>query len=109
MMGHWTPEQRKEVAERDDISDLRSAEFGMTGKGGHPSELHKRGGPPLGARGPPGGKSGSGPPGGKPLGASLSLGGHKHGSMVAPVAESPWRLSSLLLIELPTALITLKP
>jgi hypothetical protein len=102
MMGHWAPEQRGGVAERDDISDLRSAEFGMTGKGGHPSELHKR-------DGPPGGKPGSGPPGGKPPGASLSLGGHKHGSMVAPVAESPWRLSSLLLIELPTALITSKP
>jgi hypothetical protein len=27
MMGHWTPEQRKEVAESDDMADLRTAEL----------------------------------------------------------------------------------
>ena len=40
MMGHWTAEQRKEVSERDDVADLRTADFGMTAPGGHPSELH---------------------------------------------------------------------
>ena len=76
MMGHWTPEKRKEITERDDLADVRSADFGMTAKGGHPSELHKRGGPPPGAGGPPGGKI-------------PSHGGHKHGSMEAPVANNP--------------------
>src|ERR1700722_4837303 len=40
MMGHWTAEQRKEIAENDTMADLRSAGFGLTVPGGHPSELH---------------------------------------------------------------------
>ncbi len=43
MMGHQTPQQRQEVSERNDIADLRTAEFGMTAPGGHPYELYKRG------------------------------------------------------------------
>jgi imidazolonepropionase-like amidohydrolase len=38
MMGYWTPEERKEVAERDDISDVRSPGMGITPPGGHPTE-----------------------------------------------------------------------
>ncbi len=30
MMGHWTPEQRKEVAQSNDIADVKTAEFGLT-------------------------------------------------------------------------------
>ena len=39
MMGHWTAQERQEVAERDDLADVRSAGFGITAPGGHPSEL----------------------------------------------------------------------
>lgn len=39
MMGHWTPEERAEIAERDDLADVRSAGLGITAPGGHPSEL----------------------------------------------------------------------
>ncbi|EON96441.1 putative organophosphate acid anhydrase protein [Phaeoacremonium minimum UCRPA7] len=66
MMGYWTPEQRAEVASRDDIADLRSASFGLTPPGGHPSELH----------GPRGGKGKDGPPAGKPPGSGPP---HTHG------------------------------
>lgn len=38
MMGHWDPSERKEVEERDDVADMRTAGFGMTAPGGHPSE-----------------------------------------------------------------------
>ena len=38
MMGHWTPEERKEVSERDDIADVRSPGMGITPPGGHPTE-----------------------------------------------------------------------
>ena len=44
MMGHWTPEERRAVAEADDIADLRSAGMGISAPDGHPSEL--MGGPP---------------------------------------------------------------
>src|SRR5277367_2197757 len=50
MMGHWTAQQRKEIAEDDTVADLRSADFGLTAPGGHPSELH---GPRRGHSGPP--------------------------------------------------------
>ena len=39
MQGHWTPAARKEVAERDDVADVRSAGLGITPPGGHPTEL----------------------------------------------------------------------
>lgn len=39
MMGKWTREERRQVAERDDIADLRTASYGMTAPGGHPSEV----------------------------------------------------------------------
>jgi imidazolonepropionase-like amidohydrolase len=42
MMGHWTPEERRAVDERDDVADLRTAGMGITPPGGHPSEY----GPP---------------------------------------------------------------
>lgn len=68
-MGHWTPEQRQEVSERNDIADLRTAEFGMTAPGGHPSELFKRV-PPCG------GPLGGGPP--KPEAAQGGPPPHTH-------------------------------
>jgi len=44
MMGYWTPGQRRAVAERDDVADLRAAGMGITPPGGHPTEY----GPPEG-------------------------------------------------------------
>jgi imidazolonepropionase-like amidohydrolase len=38
MNGNWTEEQRKNIAERTDIADLRSPGMGVTPKGGHPTE-----------------------------------------------------------------------
>ncbi|EXJ90438.1 hypothetical protein A1O1_03540 [Capronia coronata CBS 617.96] len=76
MMGHWTPEQRREIEERNDVADLRTAEFGLTAPGGHPSELHSKVGPPPG----------------KPRGPPPSAGpGHKHppARFVAPTASTP--------------------
>jgi hypothetical protein len=78
MMGHWTPEQRKEVAESDDMADLRTAEFGLTAPGGHPSELH----------GPRGGKGRGGPPPGAGSGSKPPEHGHRHG-FEAPNATNP--------------------
>lgn len=84
MMGHWTPAQREEVASRDDIADLRTAEFGLTMPGGHPSELHKHVRGPGSGRPPPGTTAAGGPP---PLGA------HSHGPPPgfgrAPTASTP--------------------
>lgn len=37
MQGHWTAAQRRAVAQADDLADLRSAGFGVTRRGGHPS------------------------------------------------------------------------
>jgi imidazolonepropionase-like amidohydrolase len=70
MMGHWTPEQRKQVADSDDLADVRTAGFGLTAPGGHPSELHSkvRRGPP-----PPSHRAGD---------------GHQH-RFVAPTATTP--------------------
>lgn len=39
MQGFWTPEERKEVAERYDVADVRSAGLGITPPNGHPTEL----------------------------------------------------------------------
>jgi imidazolonepropionase-like amidohydrolase len=38
MNGHWTAKKRKDVAERNDIADLRSSGMGVTPPGGHPTE-----------------------------------------------------------------------
>lgn len=38
MQGHWPAKKRKEVAERDDIADVRSPGMGITPKGGHPTQ-----------------------------------------------------------------------
>lgn len=43
MQGHWSAKARQEVAERDDVADLRSAGMGITAPGGHPSELFPEG------------------------------------------------------------------
>jgi len=43
MQGHWTAQDRKEVAEHDKIADIRSAGMGITAPGGHPSELFPEG------------------------------------------------------------------
>ena len=52
MQGDFTAEGRKPIADRDDLADVRSAGFGLTAPGGHPSELIPDG-PPPGASGPP--------------------------------------------------------
>jgi imidazolonepropionase-like amidohydrolase len=41
MQGHWTFKKRKEIAERDDMADLRSSGMGVTPPGGHPSQYMK--------------------------------------------------------------------
>jgi len=41
MQGHWTFKKRKEIAERDDVADLRSSGMGVTPPGGHPSQYMK--------------------------------------------------------------------
>ena len=38
MNGRWSAKQRKEIAERNDIADLRSPGMGVTAKGGHPTQ-----------------------------------------------------------------------
>ncbi len=38
MNGHWSAKQRKEIAERNDLADLRSPGMGVTSKGGHPTQ-----------------------------------------------------------------------
>jgi imidazolonepropionase-like amidohydrolase len=38
MMGRWSAGQRREIAERNDVADLRSPGMGVTPKGGHPTE-----------------------------------------------------------------------
>ncbi|MDF2261149.1 amidohydrolase family protein [Streptantibioticus ferralitis] len=39
MQGYWTPQQRKEINENDDIADVRSALLALMAKDGHPHEL----------------------------------------------------------------------
>jgi len=41
MQGRWTPRERRGVAERDDVADLRSSGMGVTPPGGHPSQYLK--------------------------------------------------------------------
>jgi len=41
MMGQWSPKERKKIAERHDVADIRSAGMGVTPPGGHPSEYMK--------------------------------------------------------------------
>ncbi|KAK4949737.1 hypothetical protein LTR10_011579 [Elasticomyces elasticus] len=41
MMGHWELDQRREISERDDIADLKTASFGLTRPKGHPYQLTK--------------------------------------------------------------------
>lgn len=41
MFGQWTPAQRREVAERDDVADLRTSMLGVTAPDGHPFALMK--------------------------------------------------------------------
>jgi imidazolonepropionase-like amidohydrolase len=38
MMGRWSFRERKKIAERHDIADIRSAGMGITPPGGHPSQ-----------------------------------------------------------------------
>jgi len=38
MMGRWSKKQRREIADRNDIADLRSPGMGVTPRGGHPTE-----------------------------------------------------------------------
>jgi imidazolonepropionase-like amidohydrolase len=38
MNGRWSRKERKKIAERDDLADLRSPGMGLTAKGGHPSQ-----------------------------------------------------------------------
>ena len=41
MMGRWTPNERRKIAMRDDIADLRSPGMGVTPPSGHPSQYIK--------------------------------------------------------------------
>ncbi len=41
MMGRWSVKERKKVAARDDIADVRSPGMGVTPPGGHPSQYIK--------------------------------------------------------------------
>ena len=38
MMGRWSARQRRRIAERDDVADVRSPGMGVTPVGGHPTE-----------------------------------------------------------------------
>jgi imidazolonepropionase-like amidohydrolase len=38
MMGRWSARQRRRIAERSDVADLRSPGMGVTAEGGHPTE-----------------------------------------------------------------------
>ncbi|OAG44244.1 hypothetical protein AYO21_01701 [Fonsecaea monophora] len=42
MMGYWDAESRRQIAERDDLADLRTASYGLTAPDGHPNQLTKR-------------------------------------------------------------------
>ncbi len=46
MMGHWTREGRRELADDDTIADVRSAGMGISAPDGHPAEL-LGGAPPV--------------------------------------------------------------
>jgi imidazolonepropionase-like amidohydrolase len=41
MNGHWSHKERKKIAGRNDIADLRSSGMGITPKGGHPTQYMK--------------------------------------------------------------------
>jgi imidazolonepropionase-like amidohydrolase len=41
MMGRWSFRERKKIAERHDVADIRSAGMGVTPPGGHPSQYMK--------------------------------------------------------------------
>jgi imidazolonepropionase-like amidohydrolase len=41
MMGHWSLKKRKEINERHDVADIRSAGMGITPPGGHPTQYMK--------------------------------------------------------------------
>jgi imidazolonepropionase-like amidohydrolase len=41
MMGRWSFKERKQIAERHDVADIRSAGMGVTPPGGHPSQYMK--------------------------------------------------------------------
>jgi imidazolonepropionase-like amidohydrolase len=64
MQGGFDAKGRESLANRDDLADVRSAGFGLTAPGGHPSELLPDG-PPPGAEGggesPPEGEAGVDP------------------------------------------------
>ena len=38
MMGHWSPQDRQAVLDRNDVADVRSAGMAITPPGGHPTE-----------------------------------------------------------------------
>ncbi|MFJ2264340.1 amidohydrolase family protein [Streptomyces sp. NPDC087844] len=52
MQGMNTGPTRKHISENDSLADVRSAGFGITPPGGHPSELMPKGFKPGGHRGP---------------------------------------------------------
>jgi imidazolonepropionase-like amidohydrolase len=41
MMGRWSFRERKKIAERQDVADIRSAGMGVTPPGGHPTQYMK--------------------------------------------------------------------
>ena len=88
MMGHWTAEQRREVAESDDLADIRSAGMGISAPDGHPSEL--MGGPPPGGSddAQTNAEASAGPDGSEPTDQHSDGHGGQHG-FVMPSASTP--------------------
>lgn len=61
MQGTNTRDRRAGISEDDTVADVRSAGFGLTPPGGHPSELFPPGFDPGGEAGPPSGARGEPP------------------------------------------------
>lgn len=84
MMGHWSAEDRRDIAEDDGIADVRSAGLGISAPNGHPSEL--MGGPPPGDDAS--GDGGADPADADPDGGHGDQHGPPHG-FVMPSASTP--------------------
>jgi imidazolonepropionase-like amidohydrolase len=73
MQGTNTRARRAGISRDDTVADVRSAGFGLTPPGGHPSELFPPGFNPGGAAGPPSGEPPFQPDATSPEGAAASI------------------------------------
>ncbi|MDX8034162.1 amidohydrolase family protein [Lentzea sp. BCCO 10_0856] len=73
MQGVNTRDRRTGISENDAVADVRSAGFGLTPPGGHPSELFPPGFNPGGEGGPPTGEPPFQPDATSPEGAAASI------------------------------------